>query len=111
MNRQGRATTVIIPSRRPGRTETVPASREVAMMVGNPEMVVVTVPAVREALEMMVAMKGITAPEMEMAREVAMTGITAPEMEMAREVAMKMGNPEMVVVTAMATRETSRIRK
>lgn len=67
--------TVIIPSRRPGRTETVPA--------------------VREALEMMVAMKGIT----------------APEMEMAREVAMKVGNPEMVVVTAMATREASRIRK
>ena len=80
--------TVIIPSRRPGRTETVPASREVAMMVGNPEMVVVTVPAVREALEMMVAMKGITVPEMEMAREAAMKGITAPEMEMAREVAM-----------------------
>ena len=87
--------TVIIPSRRPGRTETVPASREVAMMVGNPEMVVVTVPAVREALEMMVAMKGIT----------------VPEMEMAREEAMKVGNPEMVVVTAMATRETSRIRR
>ena len=64
--------TVIIPSRRPGRTETVPASREVAMMVGNPEMVVVTVPAVKEALEMMVAMKGITVPAMEMAREVAM---------------------------------------
>ena len=83
--------TVIIPSRRPGRTETVPA--------------------VREALEMMVAMKGITVPEMEMAREAAMKGITAPEMEMAREVAMKVGNPEMVVVTAMATREASRIRK
>ena len=65
------------------------------MMVGNPEMVVVTVPAVREALEMMVAMKGIT----------------VPEMEMAREEAMKVGNPEMVVVTAMATRETSRIRR
>ena len=65
--------TVIIPSRRPGRTETVPA--------------------VREALEMMVAMKGITVPEM------------------ARELAMKVGNPEMVVVTAMATREASRIRK
>ena len=64
---------------------------------------------------MMVAMKGITVPAMEMAREVemmvAMTGITVPEMEMAREVAMKMGNPEMVVVTAMATAETSRIRK
>ena len=41
----------------------------------------------------------------------AMKGITAPEMEMAREVAMKVGNPEMVVVTAMATREASRIRK
>ena len=41
--------TVIIPSRRPGRTETVPASREVAMMVGNPEMVVVTAMAAREA--------------------------------------------------------------
>ena len=58
------------------------------MMVGNPEMVVVTVPA----MEM----------DREMAREV--------EMEMAREVAMKVGNPGMVV-TAMATRETSRIRK
>ena len=32
-------------------------------------------------------------------------------MMMAREVAMKVENPEMVVVTAMATRETSRIRK
>ena len=74
---------MIIQNRRPGRTETAPA--------------------VREALEMMVAMKGITVPAMEMDREV--------EMEMAREVAMKVGNPEMVVVTAMATRETSRIRK
>lgn len=83
----GRTTTVIIQNRRPGRTETVPA--------------------VREALEMMVAMKGITVPEMEMAREAAMRVVTAPEMEMAREVAMK----EMVVVTAMATREASRIRK
>ena len=73
------------------------------MMVGNPEMVVVTVPAVREALEMMVAMKGITVPAMEMDREMAR--------EMAREVAMMVGNPEMVVVTAMATRETRRIRK
>ena len=43
---------MIIPSRRPGRTETAPA--------------------VKEALEMMVAMKGITVPAMEMAREVAM---------------------------------------
>ena len=73
------------------------------MMVGNPEMVVVTVPAVKEALEMMVAMKGITVPAMEMAREVAMM--------VAMEVAMKVGNPEMVVVTAMVTVETSRIRK
>ena len=40
---------------------------------------------------------------------VAMKGITVPEM--AREVVMKVGNPEMVVVTAMATREASRIRK
>ena len=32
-------------------------------------------------------------------------------MMMAREVAMKVENPEMVVVTAMATREASRIRK
>lgn len=77
------------------------------MMVGNPEMVVVTAPAVREALEMMVAMKGITVPTMEMDREMA----REVEMEMAREVAMKVGNPEMMVVTAMATRETSRIRK
>lgn len=75
------------------------------MMVGNPEMVVITVPAVREALEMMAAMKGITVPEM--AREVAMM----VAMMVAMEVAMKMGNPEMVVVTAMAARETSRIRK
>ena len=64
---------MIIPNRRPGRTETVPA--------------------VREALEMMVAMKGITVPEM------------------AREVAMKVGNPKMMVVTAMETRATSRIRR
>ena len=78
---------MIIPSRRPGRTETVPA--------------------VREALEMMVAMKGITVPAMEMDREMA----REVEMEMAREVAMKVGNPEMVMVTAMAARETSRIRK
>ena len=56
---------------------------------------------------MMVAMKGITVPAMEMDREMA----REVEMEMAREVAMKVGNPEMVVVTAMATRETSRIRK
>ena len=55
---------------------------------------------------MMVAMKGITVPAMEMDREMA----REVEMEMAREVAMKMGNPEMVV-TAMATRETRRIRK
>ena len=56
---------------------------------------------------MMVAMKGITVPAMEMDREMA----REVEMEMAREVAMKVGNPEMVVVTAMATREASRIRK
>lgn len=56
---------------------------------------------------MMVAMKGITVPAMEMAREVAMM----VAMMVAMEEAMKMGNPEMVVVTAMATRETSRIRK
>lgn len=78
---------MIIPSRRPGLTETVPA--------------------VREALEMMVAMKGITVPAMEMDREMA----REVAMKVAREVAMKMGNPEMVVVTAMATREASRIRK
>ena len=60
---------------------------------------------------MMVARKGITVPEMEMAREAAMKGITAPEMEMAREVAMKVGNPKMMVVTAMETRATSRIRR